>query len=375
MKRKVIHVFPSESWGGAEIYVFELASEQKKSGVEVFVWCVEGSRLYLECQKHQIPTLVLDLPKGFPWDFSKRLANQIRSLFSVEGRTEQALILHLHWTKGVKSFFGIKKWMQVKIVLHVHMWVKHSKKDILSRWAFRAVDHVVVAGPRARSAVVDHLPIENSRVVEIPYAIQFKNLPIDSRNQIRNELNIPFRAFVFGLFARMDRQKGVREFLNALQPLMEKDSNIYAVVVGDPTHGEKDALDYSKEITDFIKNSPHRNRISHLPFRPEFLPLLSACDILVAPSYHESYALIFLHAFSLGISAISTNSGGTPDLVKAQFGWLVPPRDVDELSKQMAIAFHHPEDVRRKGIAAQEFTLAHHNFKQIIEQWNLLYDR
>ncbi len=64
--------------------------------------------------------------------------------------------------------------------------------------------------------------------------------------------------------------------------------------------------------------------------------LLSACDILVAPSLYESFGLMYVEAMRAGKPVIGSNAGGIPEVVDdGGTGLLVPPGDVPALTEAM----------------------------------------
>ena len=57
--------------------------------------------------------------------------------------------------------------------------------------------------------------------------------------------------------------------------------------------------------------------------------LITACDVLVAPSLYESFGLMYVEAMRAGKPVIGTKAGGIPEVVDdGKTGLLVPPSDV-----------------------------------------------
>jgi len=256
------------------------------------------------------------------------------------------------------------------VIYHVHLWMKHSKKDPLHWMLYKSVDRILVAGEKARQAVIKCLPVSADKIVICPYGRSFDAiLPIE---RTRKFWKLPEEALIFGLFCRIDRQKGVQEFVEAMLPIMETHKNVEAVIVGDPTRGEAEASDYHSAVQNLIRGSSVASRFHLFSFQRDYLSLLKCCDVLVAPSYHESYSLIFLDAFAMGIPVLSTDAGGTPDLVTTDRGWLVPPKDVASLRAQI-FGIIGAMDFRRKGQSAQSYVMKAHNLGDVIKKTNEIY--
>jgi glycosyltransferase involved in cell wall biosynthesis len=249
------------------------------------------------------------------------------------------------------------------------MWITHYKRDPFHWFAYRCLTTLIVAGERARQAALKHLSVSVRKLKVVPYGID-----LDRASKLhlsRSEAGIP-EGFVFGVFSRIDRQKGIKEFLFALEPYL-KVPGVYALVVGDPTRNEKDADDYNEEIEAILKRSPFAGRVLRFAARPDYLELLRYCDILVLPSYHESYSLLILDAFMLGLPVISTDSGGTPDLVTSDRGWLCEPRNILSLSRVLERVLTYRGEVQDRGRAAQAYVLKTHSFESVLERLKTIY--
>lgn len=360
----IAHVFASTSWGGAEIYSLELAEAQKKAGLNILFWATPGSRLWEEARARGLEVIDQPLPPRIDF-FSLRKIKKILEIHSISH-------VHLHWSGGLWTFALIKKWFSFRLIYHVHLWMKHKKRDPLHWQLYKSIDHIVVAGQRAREAVLRCLPVKGNQIFVCPYARHFSHK--QDPTITRSALQIPEEKLVFGIFARLDRQKGILEFLEALKTIQSHNNNklFFALVVGDPTAGEQDAEKYQMELQGFAR-AYLQGQIKFLPHQKDYLSFMNLCDVLVAPSYHESYSLVFLDAFYLGKPVISTNAGGTPDLVTQKRGWLVPPQNTEFLVQTLQVVVEQPEIIQQKGQAAQEYVVAEHSFEKVLEQLNFLY--
>ena len=89
----------------------------------------------------------------------------------------------------------------------------------------------------------------------------------------------------------------------------------------------------------------------------EDLPFaLGACDAVVMPSVNDSYPQAPLEAMATGKPVIATESGGFPLMVNLDptqpTGWLVAPDDAHALTSALVEAVDHPDEIRRRGVAA-----------------------
>ncbi len=360
-QRVILHVFPSQSWGGAEIYSLALAKQQQNEGEKLWFWVAPGSRMADEAQKLGLRLVTESLKERMDFGFS-RIKKVIRST----GTTH----VHLHWTGGMWSLGLAKSGMNFKLILHMHMWMKHTKKDPLHRILYKNIDVLVVAGAKAREAALACLPVTREQVQICPYAVEMAYAdPVP-----REKLGFEASDFVFGIFSRLDRQKGILEFLKALAPSIKEEPDVRAVIVGDPTHEEADSMLYEKELKGFALEHFKAGVIQFQGFKTNFRDWLATCSVLALPSYHESYSIMILEAFALGIPVFSTHAGGTPDLVDSQRGWLVEPQNIESLREGLKQVFREKHQIFAKGLLAQEYVKAYHSFPNVLKRFNEIYD-
>jgi glycosyltransferase involved in cell wall biosynthesis len=70
---------------------------------------------------------------------------------------------------------------------------------------------------------------------------------------------------------------------------------------------------------------------------------MAACDVFVLNSTHEAFPHVVLEAMSVGLPAIATRVGGTPEIVEERVnGLLMTSLDRDPLGKALAEVISSP---------------------------------
>lgn len=359
--RHVCHVFPSQSWGGAEIYAVKLAAWQHERGERVSVWTSPGSRMAREAKAAGLDVIESELPQRKPF---VALPIILRLL-----REKRITHLHHHWAGGPWTFLGARALSRVRELVHMHLWISRDKRDLVHRFLYRGLDHFIVAGDRAAAAARKLLPLENSQIAVVPYAMdleKFARLPV-------SPFPLPTSGRLIGMFARLDEQKGTMELLAAAGRFLGDLPDVTLVVMGDPNVDDVGPDGYAARMRSFREKHPFTSRIVFLPFHRDYLAVMKACSLVVAPSYHESYSLVFLDAFALGIPVLTTDIGGSPDLVPDSRGWLVPPRDVEALAEGVTKAMRDPEGLARRGRAAHDYVFKNHSPDAVLARLAALY--
>ena len=142
----------------------------------------------------------------------------------------------------------------------------------------------------------------------------------DSRNEVRNKLNIPEYATVIGTVARLTGDKGINELVTAFNMLCDETPLLYLLLIGDQE--EKDRLLPSTE--QMIANN---TRIKPVGRQENPLPYYAAMDIFCLPTYREGFGKVNLEAQVMGLPVVSTNVIGPRESVEdGETGFLVKPK-------------------------------------------------
>ncbi len=131
----------------------------------------------------------------------------------------------------------------------------------------------------------------------------------DSRNELRNNLNIPKYATVIGTVARLTGDKGINEIVTAFNMLCDEIPLLYLLLVGDQE--EKDRLPPVTEKV--IASHP---KIRGIGWRDNPIPYYMAMDIFCLPTYREGFGEVNLEAQAMGLPLVSTNVIGPRESIK-----------------------------------------------------------
>jgi N-acetyl-alpha-D-glucosaminyl L-malate synthase BshA len=116
------------------------------------------------------------------------------------------------------------------------------------------------------------------------------------------------------------------------------------------------------------------NRVRFLGKRDDIEELTSCADLLLLPSDNESFGLAALEAMANSVPVLVSRVGGLPEVVTDGVdGFLVEPRNVDEMARR-AVEILSDEDRRRQmGARARETARTRFSAARIIPQYEDLY--
>jgi L-malate glycosyltransferase len=148
------------------------------------------------------------------------------------------------------------------------------------------------------------------------------------RARVRRELAIPDNAIVVGTVARLDPVKDIPTLIRAVAGHHGAGAPTILLVIGDGSeraHLEAVARDIG--VASSVRFLGHRD---------DARDLLAACDMYANSSISEGISLTILEAMAAGLPVVATRVGGTPEIVDASCGRLVPSRDPDALTATLA---------------------------------------
>ncbi|MEH3145753.1 MAG: glycosyltransferase family 4 protein [Methylobacterium frigidaeris] len=137
----------------------------------------------------------------------------------------------------------------------------------------------------------------------------------------------PVRLFYHG---RVDRRKGVLDFLHALARLRERGTPFAAVISGiGPDVDPAKALSAELGLDDAVRFTGYADY--------DAVPgLYAGGDVFVSPTYAEGFSNTILEAMAAGLAVVSTHSVGVSDCLRdGENGLLVQPGDVPALTEAL----------------------------------------
>lgn len=172
-------------------------------------------------------------------------------------------------------------------------------------------------------------------------------------------ITLPGGAPTFLMVARLIRDKGVHDYVDAARLVRQQIPEARFVLVGAPDANPEAVT--QAEITAWLSEGLIEVRGHLSDPQPEY----AACHVFVLPSYYrEGTPRTNLEAMATGRAVITTDAPGCRETVTHGVnGLLVPPRDSVALAEAMISLARDPERVRKMGLAgtlicAQRFELA-----------------
>jgi len=144
---------------------------------------------------------------------------------------------------------------------------------------------------------------------------------------LRDALGIPPDAFLIGVVARLDPEKGHRYLVEALPAIIEAVPNAWLLLVGEGS--QTDALRAQAGSLPLAAGQ----RVVIAGFQTEIEAVTQAMDVAVLPSVREAQGLALLEAMAAQRPVVASAVGGIPETIRGGAdGLLVPPAQPDALA-------------------------------------------
>ncbi len=266
----------------------------------------------------------------------------------------------------VVTFHGIMHRVQAVVppplfsLNHVSRWAE----KLVLRWArdFICISRSVEQFIRARhSSARCHL-VPNAVT---PCFFSVKREPKDNR------------AYDLLFVGTVYRLKGLLNLVEAL-PLVQSEvgASVRLRVIG-PMGGGRAGANYLHLIQSRARGSGMDGQIDWLGVQSaeSVANALSQTDLLVLPSYEETFSMCVAEAMAAGVPVVASRVGGVPYLVEEGVtGLLVPPGNVPDLAKAISTLLSNAQLRERMGLAARAKAQAEYAPRVVAEKTMAVYE-
>ncbi len=339
---KILYGITKSNFGGAQRYVFELATEAKKRGHEVAVMCglsagKAGERGALVEKLKEIKVRVISLD-GLQRDIA--IAKEIKSFFEILKvlRKEKPDVFHINSSKmgGIGGLAGRLAGVK-KIIFTSHGWAFNEPRPVWQKvlikfftWMTILCAHKTICVSKKTKKDVERWPFIKNKLVVIYNGI--------SRFDLAQRED---KSFTVGTIAELHRIKGLDILLTAWSKFI-KNHQAKLVIIGDGE--EKENLENMAKKLGISDSVIFKGSVDNAR------SLLSGFDIFCMPSRSEAMPYALLEAGSAGLAVIATAVGGIPEIIENGIsGALVPAEDSEVIFSTLILLAEDKDLSKRLG--------------------------
>lgn len=404
-KKKVLYFITKANWGGAQSYVYDLATSLPKESFDVAVVFGQGELLSRKLQEAHVRTIPI---RSLERDVNPLL--DMQSFIAVLSilRTEQPHCIHLNSSKigGLGGLAGrthnvvgaIQNTVRrnlaklpftafknpayiphTLIIFTGHGWAFNEKRSIFSKlvivflhWLTVLFSHITVAVSLKTKNDISRLPFVGNKIKVVYNGV--KKTPLYSHMGARVELasryqvikTIPPDAFWFGTISELHTNKGLDLALEAFCTVVKRHPSTVFIIIGEGE--ERTALE--SLITKWNLN----NNVFLLGKVESARTLLPAFDTFTLTSRTEALPYTVIEAGYAGVPVIATAVGGIPEIIEdMRSGILIKPHNAREIERAMLYVIEHADKRRSLGEHLKKSVTNTFSFDHMIKATIALY--
>jgi len=377
-KLKVALVITKSNWGGAQRYVFDVATRLPADRYDVCVALGGDGLLAHKLRAHNIriislPELERDVNPIKDW----KTFSALYSLF----KTEQPDVVHLNSSKiGGLGALAARLARVHRIIFTAHGWAFNEDRSMAQKlvikvlyWITLLLSHETLAVSDAMKSQAAPWPFVGEKMTVVRNGIQ----PDTgfSKGNARLELTrrfpalkaasdaLPRSAVWIGTIAELHPVKGHEYAIRALKDLAGQ--VIYVIM--------SDGQDRAKLEELIVSLGLHKTvfLLGHVDHAAEYIP---AFDIFLLASLSEALGYVLLEAGAAGVPVVATAVGGIPEVVTdMESGVLVQPKNARELSHALSFMIEHPDDRKKYGAALKKKVVQDFSLEKMMEEIEFAY--
>lgn len=317
-------------------------------------------------RRHDVRVLAVLEPDHRDHDFVRKVASEGVSVRCLEiphrayGREFVRLreeleriapdVVHTHGYRSDVLAASAARRLGIPVVSTVHGFTGGGWKNRLYEWlqrrSLRRHDAVIAVSEPIREALV-RSGVGGSRVRLVRNAWKREGELLE-REEARDRLGLPERAFVAGWVGRLSREKGPDVFLDAVARLLREGTGREAVASIMGEGAERPTLEAQAVSAGLDGAVVFHGRV------PEAARIYRAFDCFVLSSRTEGTPVSLLEAMQAGVPVVATAVGGVPDVVRdGREALLVPSEDPAALARAMEQVRREPESARERARRAR----------------------
>ncbi len=338
---KVMEIVSGIDVNGAIMHALLLTKEMARNGHQVTMVCRRGSWIGRElAATSNVKVHECNLNR---WPLTE--LNEVARII----RTEQIEIIHTHMTRAHN--FGVF----LSHLTHVPCVATAQSHKIHPHWQFAS--HIIAVSGVTRRYHQTHNLIPRRKMDMVYNFVDSSrfNVPVDTREEVRAELNVTSNQRLVGVISDFLPRKGQLYLVRALPDIVKFAPDTIVAFAG---HVRKP--DYYERVRHEAVRLGVMDHILWLGYRSDVPRLLAALDVYVLPSLDEMFPVAVLEAMAAGCACVASAVGGTPEC-NAEPGSLVlvPPADPEAL-KTAIINMLGDEEKRLTLRAAARNTIENH---------------
>ena len=352
--------------GGMNVYVLELSRELARAGHQVDIFTRrDGLDPAVEELEPGLRLVRLEAGPATPLDKSEtarlvtKMAREVICFAATEGLRYD--LVHSHYWQGGRAGTLISRMLGMPHVTMFHTLGEVKNRARISereptfrirheRVIARRADAIVTASHHERGVLSRYYGADEADMHTIPCGIDIDLFYPRGKAASRKALGLDPDHPLLLWVGRLEKLKGVDMLVDAVAELDECAPKLVIVGGDDRTQSLRHELEIQVEEAGLTDRVTFAGAVPH-----DHLPLYySAADVVVVPSYYESFGLVAVEAMACGTPVVASRVGGlVSTVIDGVTGYLIPWRCPGPFAEKLEVLIHNPELRANFGRAAR----------------------
>ncbi len=297
--------------------------------------------------------------------YAKRIATYAKQ--------HQIDLVHNNTTAVLEGIY-LKQKLKLPLLWHVHEIIVRPKfvSDFINMLMGRYADRIITVSEAVANHVLASRFVNKEQISVIYNGVDNATYYPKDNQSIREQFGIDQTFMVIGMIGRVNAWKGQNDFLDAVIPILEGNSNIVAFLAGSAFEGEEWRV---QELDARIASLPVAEQIKRIDYYANTNELYNMIDIFVLPSTNpDPLPTVVLEAMACGKPIVGYRHGGVCEMVEEDInGLLAKPNDSEALSRLIQNLIDNPEKISEFGQASMKRQKEMFSLESYVKNFSYIY--
>ena len=370
---KILYVITKANWGGAQKYVFDLATAAKARGYDVAVAVGGSGPLTEKLQVAGVRIIPLSLKQRRSFLGDLITFGALTSLMRIM-REERPDLVHTNSAKaGGLGCLAARLVGIPRIIFTAHGWEFNAPRNVFARigirifcWITVLLSHGTICVSEAIRRDAQSFPFVRSKLKVIHNGISCTERK--PREEARASLLSEHAGrYWIGMVSELHPTKRIDDALRAFSMVAANYPETILVILGSGTE--------RKRLESVIDLLGLRDRVFLLGFVADGGSYMNAFDIFMHSSRSEALGFVILEAGCAQLPVIGCRVGGIPEIIESgRNGLLTAPEDPRALADALRTLLEDKQRAAELGIALQKTVLENFSKETMLEKTFTLYN-
>lgn len=385
-KIKILYVITKSNWGGAQRYVYDLATNLPKGRFDVTV--VVGNSGFSSPPSNEWGLGEKLTEAGIRIIQIKKLGRDIGIINDIAAflkltkilMDEKPDVLHLNSSKAgglgglAGRITGVKK-----IIFTAHGWAFNEERGAFSKflilfasWCTVALSHTTIAVSNYDRSQAERMIFLKNKIIRIHNGVRKIKFSAESTAReilLPHIIPLPNKIPWIGTIAELHNNKGLSYAIRAMKKLKERvgEEKFIYVIIGE---GEKRNI-----LEDLIQELHLEKEVFLVGKKENASTLLRAFNIFLLSSIKEGLPYVVLEAGMASLPVVGSAVGGVPEIIDdMKSGILVKTKHENEIAHALEFLLASPKKCGEFGEVLKERIVNDYSLEKMTHEVSKLYE-